>query len=524
MSTFTFIIFGDLINNDPGEWANIGYLAASLKEVKDINVSVNFYDISNLDMAINDAIKLTPDFIGVPILQYNLEISLKFIRDVKIHLINSCIITGNITASIFSTELMTDYPEIDYTIIGEGEKTIVELCDCLLNNRCIDDCQGIAYRRDGIVHKTKFREPIKDLDILPFPDRSYSNNSFGKYSIIGSRGCDGHCTFCDANTLYRYTNCSLGVRYRSIENIIDEIEYLIKNWNAKSIYFSDSTFGDEKRLKEFYDSMVDKKIKIPMKINLRCDMLSSEMCHILDKLTEVGLFHIILGVESGNDDDLRLYSKISNIKINKIALSNLKYLYTTPIPRIHLGIGFINFNPYSTINKLKDNIDFLKENKVLDFRTVASKLIVTPSQSLAIKLKRDNLLTEELNYQFTNGYAYNFAFDNINKLYNVVNYLSNTIDTTIYDRMYYLYNYIRLHRDVNGLEKGMVLLNEYNDYVGELVYKSFNKIIDMLDKEEIAIKDIMDKELSNDKKILKNFENELDKYGHKLGKLYFSIS
>ena len=309
MKTFAFFIFGDLVNNEAGEWTNIGYLVALLKKVKNIKVSVNFYDTHNMDMAIDDAVKLNPDFIGMPILQYNLETSLKFIREIKTRLVNICIITGNVTASIYSIEMMTDYPEKDYSVIGEGEQTLVELCNCLLNNKCIDECQGIAYRQGGKVKKTMLREPIEDLDALPFPDRSYSNNIFRGYSIIGSRGCDGHCTFCDANTLYRYTNCGLGVRYRSIENIVEEIEYLQKNENAKGIYFSDSTFGDEKRLKELYDQMINRKIKIPLKMNLRCDLLSTELCHMLDKLAEIGLFHIILGVEAGNDEDLKLYNK-----------------------------------------------------------------------------------------------------------------------------------------------------------------------------------------------------------------------
>jgi radical SAM superfamily enzyme YgiQ (UPF0313 family) len=134
--------------------------------------------------------------------------------------------------------------QADVAVLGEGEETVIELFNALINNRTLKDIKGIAYREGEQVTVNERRSLISDVDSIPFP--AYDLFPIIHYRLLrvplvkkatfvlpmlSGRGCTFECTFC-----YRLDP---GFRPRSNESIIDEIKLLKKNYDITYITFLD---------------------------------------------------------------------------------------------------------------------------------------------------------------------------------------------------------------------------------------------------------------------------------------------
>ena len=118
----------------------------------------------------------------------------------------------------------------DIAMIGEGEKTIVEVSDYFTGNsdRKIEEIKGIAFEKDGGIVKTEKRDLISNLDDIPFPARDTMNMAKDRKStvnILTARGCMGNCLFCSVNAFNKLSNGSKW-RGRSVDSIVNELEQL----------------------------------------------------------------------------------------------------------------------------------------------------------------------------------------------------------------------------------------------------------------------------------------------------------
>lgn len=155
------------------------------------------------------------------------------------------ILGGNITGPIW--ELLLQKTQIDLCAIGEGEKTVQELLLAFEKNSDLGAVKGIAFRRNGKPFLTAFREPVANLDEIPFPayelfpmeaylttPGKLARSGFVRrdLSMITTRGCPYQCTFC-------YRPPWEKVHYRSCENVMSEVLYLVNNYNLDGIVFND---------------------------------------------------------------------------------------------------------------------------------------------------------------------------------------------------------------------------------------------------------------------------------------------
>ncbi len=156
-------------------------------------------------------------------------------------------------------EYVLEKTDADVIAMGEAEETIVELLKCKLDNGDLSQVKGIAYRgKDGIVINER-RKPVVKLDSIPFPEWSlfpmdrYTTclkqvGADKKDKILGmitSRGCINRCNFC-----YRMEE---GIRFRSVENVIEEIKILKDKYGVTYFQFLDELFNFPK--KEFLSFM-----------------------------------------------------------------------------------------------------------------------------------------------------------------------------------------------------------------------------------------------------------------------------
>ena len=249
--------------------------------------------------------------------------------------------------------------QADYVVCGEGE---IPLLDLVMNNLHNDNIQGV-YSLENL--KDERQETIKapvveNLDELPFPDweqmnpNDYSNAPHGAFIkgfpvgvIVTSRGCPYECTFCAAPKF-----CDRKIRFRTPENVLAEIEYLIKVFQVKEIHFEDDNFTlNPDNVKKLCRLRIEKNIKINWACpnGIRADNISPELIQLMK---ESGCYYLAYGVESTN---LRI---LENIKKRESFETIKRAIDMTEKAGISAQGFFIFGLPGETVATIEENIEF----------------------------------------------------------------------------------------------------------------------------------------------------------------------
>ena len=227
------------------EELGVEYLTAILRQETnhDVKSFIKFPE-ENYDDFFQKVIRFEPDIIGISLSHKytGLEPLYAGASLLKEKLPSSYLCLGGVFASTNAMNIMNKIKEVDCIFLGEAENIISEFINRVINHQDISNLNGIAYRcSDGIIkilHKTQF---IMDLDTIPFPARDYmeedwfKNAPFKMVNIMGSRGCHGHCHFCNVPSMYAVYGTDLKWRGRSIVNILNEMEYLYREHGV--LYF-----------------------------------------------------------------------------------------------------------------------------------------------------------------------------------------------------------------------------------------------------------------------------------------------
>lgn len=218
-------------------------------------------------------------------------------------------------------QCLTECPELDAAVTGEGEYTAVEILERLAASRSTPGVRislagvlGVAWRDDDRIVLNPPRPLIEDLDALPFPARDLLGEA-DRYIpppatykrrpvavIMTARGCNRHCIYCFQIDKHR----SLGVRFRSVENVLAEIELCLSQ-GYREIKFIDDTLAVD------YDRAmtIAKEIK---RRGLDFTWFASACVNQVDRpllqaFKEAGCWAILFGAESGVQKDLNTIRK-----------------------------------------------------------------------------------------------------------------------------------------------------------------------------------------------------------------------
>lgn len=290
----------------------IAYLAAMLEKEK-IDVSVHDLNISeeSLQKSINEIMRDKPSLIGIssstPAVPKTLEIAemiKKINKDVKI-------VVGGPHASVMPKELLKS-KFIDFCVGGEGENVVKEMADCLKKGKKFDKIKGISFMKKGKIVSNPGMRAIENLDEIPFPAwhlfdlRRYKNfvsNEELSLPIVTSRGCPFNCTFCYKGIFGKRW------RFRSPENIIQEIKYLIKEFKIKEFSVADDNFTlNPSRAIKFCKLIIENNIKIRWRCTngIRADLASNKLFKAMKK---AGCYLVAFGVETGDENILKSIEK-----------------------------------------------------------------------------------------------------------------------------------------------------------------------------------------------------------------------
>ncbi len=268
----------------------------------------------------------------------------KIIKEV---LPDSLLIVGGPHLSIYP-ELCLSFPEFDIGIIGDGEETLKEVLDKYSAGESLENIDGTVIRVGNEAKVNKPRTEFKSIDSYPFPAVDLLQRDLYHaltvespfFTMVTSRGCPFKCAFC--SQIY---NGVSGVRFRSPENVVDEIELYVKQYGAKEIVFFDETFTLRKqRVMDICRLLKERQIKVHFDIRTRVDSVDEEM---IKELREVGGQRIHFGVEAGNAEILKRMRKgITHDQVRQAVSWAKKYGFET---RGYFMIGYLGEN-FQTFN------------------------------------------------------------------------------------------------------------------------------------------------------------------------------
>ncbi len=298
----------------------LAYVAAILEkgghDVKVIDISCEGYETERIqgrkltfgldDEEIKRRIKeINPEIVGIGCsftAQFHNAIHVsELVKEVK----NIPVVVGGVHATFDVEKVLKNTPSFDYIVMGEGEYTMLDLA----NKVDKKEIKGLAYREGDKVIINEKRRLIAKLDELPFPARHLFNmekyfqinkpfNHFPKKdrvaSLITSRGCHGQCTFCSSAAFWQ--NCT---RYRSVDSIMEELEFLIKTYNVQEVQFEDDNLtGWPARSKELFQRMKKLNIVWCAPNGVRLDTLDKELLKIM---RDSGCYRITFAIESADE-------------------------------------------------------------------------------------------------------------------------------------------------------------------------------------------------------------------------------
>lgn len=242
-----------------------------------IDVTVTGHSLQDIGQIIK---KKKPLVLGITSMTPQLQGAVELASYVKNHFPRLKIFIGGPHVSADSDFLRRFHKIFDYAITGEAEKTFADSLVKLVQNKKIPKIQS--------------GKTVVDLDSLPFPDKKLIERSkYSRYeSMMFSRGCPFLCYYCSRPSISRL------VRYRSVDNLIKEIEAVYPDCDGH-IDFQDDTLTIRKQLvAEFCQTVIDKGLKLHWRCNTRIDLVDDQLLFLMGK---AGCDLIHFGIEAGNE-------------------------------------------------------------------------------------------------------------------------------------------------------------------------------------------------------------------------------
>ena len=297
------------------------------------------FDVDVMDMAIEHL--SVPDVVPMIISQNPLTLGISMLDDTKhagFELIQKLrsdgytgiIILGGYFPTFSARDILDDFPDVNFIVRGEGELTLVELLEVLIQHKKCDlrTISGLSFRLGETIIENPSRPLITDLDILPPIDRKYAvdciqNNQ--PLRVFATRGCWGGCTFCDIISLYGHSRGKQW-RRRSVEQVADELTHLSETYRTSHFIFNDDQFLVKGRksleyVGEFAAILEKKNLHITFDLMCRADTVKKP---VMKRLQSVGLQRVFLGLESFDPKQLKRYQKGISVRQNLKALRILK--------------------------------------------------------------------------------------------------------------------------------------------------------------------------------------------------------
>ena len=363
-------------------WPPMGilYLSSYLRS-RMANVEIKITDGCKIGYksTLQEIKKFKPDIVGISFYTTLAYGASKLAQEVKKILPSSIVVMGGAHATTLPEDTLKA-SGADIVIIGEGEKTFSRIVRLISQDKNLSEfanLPGICIKIDGKVRQNAPSKFITPLDKIPFPAWDlidiaeykgwYMSKQSPEATMFFSRGCPYNCTFC-SNRVWKSSQPV--VRFRSPENIVDEMEYLKNNFSVKEIFDN----SDEFNCNLEHSLAVCREIKkrnlgITWKTQLRVSPFTEELAK---ELAASGCWYVHLGVESGNQETLNGIKKKIDLKDVELTCKLLKK-YNIKVMALFMLFNVWEENGklcYEDVKMTQNTLDFawkLVKNNLADY-------------------------------------------------------------------------------------------------------------------------------------------------------------
>lgn len=282
----------------------LGYLASALEAA---GHTVRIYDASVEDDPLERVLDEGWDFAGITSTTPLIQEAWAMAKTIKARGITT--ILGGPHLTLMPEESL-EQEGVDYTFKGEAEEGIVEFAEALAGKRDISSVDGLYYKRDGRIIANRPRKLPNDIDHYPFPAHHlfkierYTNlqpltdgliKNSRTFTILTSRGCPYQCTFCSKPITGK------SWRARSVENVIAEWRWLVKDLRATEIGVTDDIWNLKiDRAKEICRALIEEGLNTVPWVTVHGMKVNSTDLELFQLMKKAGCVRVGFGVESGD--------------------------------------------------------------------------------------------------------------------------------------------------------------------------------------------------------------------------------
>jgi len=342
----------------------IGYLLAVIRR-EFPEYELKFLDMESGNIRVSDAEKhisnFCPDILMISywtaMADYAFEIMTAARKKLGENLI---IIAGGVHPSIYPEESLK---YADYVVKFEGEITLTELLKRIETGGDLSSVKGITYNRNGEFYYTGDRDFIENLDTLPFPEwnlmpmENYDTQMHltggRRMPVMGSRGCPYACSYCVSPYHWKRK-----LRWRSVKNVVDEIEEIIKRLNISKIHFwDDNLFLKKDYIGDLCNEIITRGLKIEWLGLTRASHIAN--CEdLIPLIKKSGCIGMEMGIETADPNSHKAINKDENLDITMKAAVILKKHGLSPM------FTYMALNPGDTLNTYYNQAVFI--DKILE--------------------------------------------------------------------------------------------------------------------------------------------------------------
>ena len=282
----------------------------------------------------------------------------------------------------------------DVIVFGEGEDTMLDLVKAwsVGLEPDLQNMQGIAFKTSEGITVMPDRVLIRDINQLPFPNRKkidlqlYFNawkqkHGFSMVNVNTMRGCPYSCKWC-SRAVYGGS-----YRRRSPKLVVDEIQWLQKNYQFDMIWFVDDVFTiNHKWLYEFAAEIENRKVVVSYEIITRSDRVNEE---VLQLLKQSGCFRVWIGAESGSQKIIDAMDR--RVKVEQVR-ETIKMVKTYGM---EAGTFIMLGYPGEEESDIKETLHHLKYSNP-DYYTIT---VAYPIKGTPLYSEVENIFTEELPWE-----------------------------------------------------------------------------------------------------------------------------
>ncbi len=296
-------------------WQPLGtlYVAASMMEAGHEVRFLNGAFLSHAEI-LREVAGYGPEFVGIYSTTFGWKKALQTASDIKRACSGVFVAVGGPYPIAVQERCLEETDSIDAVVTGEGELTVVEMLERLSGGRSLKGVEGVVYREGREIVKNPPRPLIEDLDSLPFPARELLGDP-NRYIpppatyrrkpvavVITSRGCNRRCIFCFQIDKERKS----GIRYRSVENVLEEIELCLRQGYREIKFIDDTLAADYDRAMQIAREIKARRLDFTWFASACVNQVDGPL---LRAFKEAGCWAILFGAESGVQKNLNAVRK-----------------------------------------------------------------------------------------------------------------------------------------------------------------------------------------------------------------------